>query len=64
MLALLARRLGRDRRWRLRLAVTPDRGVAAQAAVAARRRDRPQGSGDLGIRMRRALAPARRVRRC
>lgn len=56
MLALLLRRLGRDRRWRLRLAVTPDR---------ARRRRRlwppnlpvaPQGPGDLGERMRRALA--------
>ena len=56
MLALLLRRLGRDRRWRLRIAVTPDkacrqtrhwrRGVAAEG----------QGGGDLGIRMRRALA--------
>jgi len=56
MLALLLRRLGRDRRWRLRMAVTPDkvcrqarhwrRGVAAEG----------QGSGDLGIRMLRALA--------
>ena len=49
MLARSRRRLGRDRRWRLVLAVTPDR--------AARRLDaRPQGAGDLGIRMRRALA--------
>jgi rSAM/selenodomain-associated transferase 1 len=56
MLGLLARRLGRDRRWRLRLAVTPQR---------ARRRARlwprgvavgSQGGGDLGTRMRRALA--------
>ena len=56
MLGLLVRRLGRDRRWRLRLAVTPDH---------ARRRARlwprgvpiaPQGAGDLGQRMRRALA--------
>jgi len=56
MLALLLRRLARDRRWRLRLAVTPDtesgrarhwpRGVAVAG----------QGGGDLGIRMRRALA--------
>ena len=56
MLALLLRRLAGDRRWRLRLAVTPDtacrharhwrRGVAVTG----------QGGGDLGIRMRRALA--------
>lgn len=56
MLGLLLRRLGRDRRWRLRLAVAPDR---------ARRRARlwpqgipiaGQGGGDLGARMVRALA--------
>ncbi len=56
MLALLLRRLARDGRWQLRLAVTPDR---------ARRRARlwpkgvpiaAQGAGDLGTRMRRALA--------
>jgi len=56
MLGLLMRRLGHDRRWHLRLAVTPDR---------ARRRARlwpqgvaiaAQGEGDLGRRMRRALA--------
>ena len=56
MLALLLRRLAGDRRWRLRLALTPDtacrharhwrRGVAVTG----------QGGGDLGIRMRRALA--------
>ncbi|HLY45841.1 MAG TPA: DUF2064 domain-containing protein [Stellaceae bacterium] len=55
MLGLMYRRLGRDRRWRLRLAVTPDK---------ARRRPRlwppgvpvmAQGQGDLGRRMRRAL---------
>jgi len=55
MIALLLRRLAGDRRWRLRIAVTPDkarrharhwrRGVAVA----------DQGSGDLGIRMRRAL---------
>jgi glycosyltransferase A (GT-A) superfamily protein (DUF2064 family) len=56
MLGLLVRRLGHDRRWNLRLAVTPDR---------TRRRARlwprglpitAQGGGDLGQRMRRALA--------
>jgi rSAM/selenodomain-associated transferase 1 len=56
MLALLLRRLARDRRWRLRIAVTPNtarrharhwrRGVDVTG----------QGSGDLGVRMRRALA--------
>jgi len=55
MIALLLRRLAADRRWRLRIAVTPDkarrqarrwrRGVETEA----------QGGGDLGIRMRRAL---------
>jgi uncharacterized protein len=56
MLGLMLRRLGRDGRWRLRLAVTPDH---------ARHRTRlwphgipiaGQGAGDLGRRMRRALA--------
>jgi len=56
MLALLLRRLAADRRWRLRIAVTPDkarcdawhwrRGVDVTG----------QGGGDLGTRMRRALA--------
>jgi hypothetical protein len=56
MIGLLLRRLAGDRRWRLRIAVTPDtacrharrwrRGVAVTG----------QGGGDLGIRMRRALA--------
>jgi rSAM/selenodomain-associated transferase 1 len=56
MIALLLRRLATDRRWRLRIAVTPDK---------ARRHARHwrrgvdvagQGGGDLGVRMRRALA--------
>ena len=55
MLARLLRRLGRARRWRLRIAVAPDR---------ARHRKRlwphgvpvvAQGAGDLGERMHRAL---------
>jgi uncharacterized protein len=56
MLAVLLRRLGRDRRWQLRLAVTPDQARRRarlwphQAPVTA------QGDGDLGTRMRRALA--------
>jgi hypothetical protein len=53
MLARSLRQFGRDRRWRLRLAVTPDRAARRWpgnfAALA-------QGSGDLGARMRRVLA--------
>jgi rSAM/selenodomain-associated transferase 1 len=59
MIALLLRRLAKDRRWRLRIVVTPDktyrrarhwrRGIEAVG----------QGSGDLGIRMRRALETCR-----
>jgi len=59
MIALLLRRLAKDGRWRLRIVVTPDkthrrarhwrRGVEAVG----------QGSGDLGIRMRRALENCR-----
>lgn len=56
MVGLLCRRLARDRRWRLRLAVTPD-----DARFAARLWPRGvpiagQGGGDLGARMWRALA--------
>ena len=50
MLSQSLRRLGRDRRWTLRLAVTPDRDARR------RRGAMPQGAGDLGLRMRRALA--------
>jgi hypothetical protein len=58
MIARLLRRLARDRRWQLRIAVTPDR-----ACNAARRWRRgvavaPQGRGDLGARMRRVIATA------
>ena len=48
MIARLTRRLGRDRRWRLRLVATPDRARPREAW--------PQGRGDLGVRMHRALA--------
>jgi rSAM/selenodomain-associated transferase 1 len=56
MLALLLRRLAHDRRWRLRIAVTPD--IACRQARHWRRGVdvTGQGRGDLGIRMRRALA--------
>jgi rSAM/selenodomain-associated transferase 1 len=56
MLRLLFRRLGRDRRWRLRLAVAPDSACAAPRLWP---HDVPiagQGGGDLGARMQRALA--------
>jgi len=52
MLALLLRRLGHDRRWRLRLAITPDRARLPPCGVAVF----GQGGGDLGARMRRAIA--------
>jgi rSAM/selenodomain-associated transferase 1 len=53
MLARSLRRLGRDRRWTLLLAITPDHAVRnwpTGVNIA------PQGAGDLGRRMRRALA--------
>jgi uncharacterized protein len=50
MLARSLRRLGRDRRWHVRLAVTPDRAARNWPGAV------PQGRGDLGERMRRALA--------
>jgi rSAM/selenodomain-associated transferase 1 len=56
MLMRLLRQLGGDRRWRLRLAVTPDRAIRQarhwrHGVVAV-----GQGPGDLGMRMYRALA--------
>ncbi|MBV8508099.1 MAG: TIGR04282 family arsenosugar biosynthesis glycosyltransferase [Alphaproteobacteria bacterium] len=55
MIALLLRRLGKDRRWSLRIAVTPDN--ACRRAPHWRRRVEVvgQSAGDLGIRMRRVL---------
>src|SRR3954454_24310899 len=55
MLKLLAHRLGRDRRWILRLAVAPDRSVARKRLWPPGAAIRPQGARDLGVRMRRAL---------
>lgn len=49
MLADLRRRLGRDRRWRTWLALTPDRDGRARANAL------PQGKGDLGQRLRTLL---------
>ncbi|MDN3563756.1 TIGR04282 family arsenosugar biosynthesis glycosyltransferase [Paeniroseomonas aquatica] len=52
----LVRELGRDPRWRLELAVTPD-GARWPAGAPLR----PQGRGDLGQRMQRALGRHRRA---
>src|SRR5438105_5809000 len=56
MLARLLRRLGRDRRWRLRIVVTPDRARHHRRLWPGRIPVLGQGRGDLGTRMRRALA--------
>jgi hypothetical protein len=56
MLGRLGRRLGHDRRWRLRLAVTPDTARRARRLWPRGAAVGPQGGGDLGARMRRALA--------
>ena len=55
MLARLLRRLGRDRRWRLRIAVTPDRARYRQRVWPRGIPILRQGAGDLGERMQRAL---------
>lgn len=59
--AALIRRLGVDRRWQGRLAITPDRFAAGGVfwPVVPRRMAlarTPQGLGDLGVRMRYALS--------
>jgi rSAM/selenodomain-associated transferase 1 len=58
MIARLLRRLGRDRRWRLRIAVTPDRACREMRRWARTAEIVPQHGGDLGMRMWRALAAA------
>jgi rSAM/selenodomain-associated transferase 1 len=57
-LTALLRRVGRDRRWRTELAATPDRAAARWPR---RVPVRPQGRGDLGQRMQRALGRHRRA---
>jgi rSAM/selenodomain-associated transferase 1 len=54
MIALLLRRLA-DRRWRLRLAVTPDKARHRARHWHNQVETVGQGGGDLGMRMRRAL---------
>lgn len=56
MLGLLVRRLRHDRRWQLRLAVTPDRARSRTRLWPRGVPIAPQGAGDLGTRMRRAIA--------
>jgi rSAM/selenodomain-associated transferase 1 len=56
MLARLLRRLVRDRRWRPRIAVTPDRARHRRRLWPRGIRIAAQGRRDLGERMRRALA--------
>jgi glycosyltransferase A (GT-A) superfamily protein (DUF2064 family) len=59
MIALLLRRLAKDRRWRLRIAVTPDKACRRAHTWRAGVETVGQGQGDLGIRMRRALETCR-----
>jgi hypothetical protein len=58
MIARLLRRLAGDRRWHLRLAVTPDRACSAARDWRRGVEVVPQGGGDLGVRMRRVIAAA------
>ncbi len=58
MIARLLRRLAGDRRWRLRLAITPDRARRAACRWHRGIEVVPQGAGDLGVRMRRVMATA------
>ena len=55
-LARLTRRLGRERRWRTWLALTPDRWPGGGRLGPPRRPCLRQGRGDLGQRMARTLA--------
>ena len=56
MLARLLRRIGRDRRWRLRLALTSHHARYRRRLWPPRTPVITQGEGDLGGRMRRVLA--------
>jgi hypothetical protein len=55
MIALLLRRLAKDRRWHLRISVTPDKSYGHARHWRRGVEVVGQGAGDLGIRMRRAL---------
>jgi glycosyltransferase A (GT-A) superfamily protein (DUF2064 family) len=56
MLRVMTRRLSGNGRWALRLAVTPDRAVRRRHLWPRGVPVVPQGRGDLGVRMYRALA--------
>lgn len=56
VLAGLLRRLGRDPRWTLIVAAAPDRAATGRGWPPGAERRVPQGGGDLGRRMARALA--------
>jgi rSAM/selenodomain-associated transferase 1 len=60
-LAATLRRLGRDRRWRCLVALTPDHAARRWGPLAPGREPPrvPQGRGDLGARMARAMRPHR-----
>ncbi|MBX6375290.1 MAG: TIGR04282 family arsenosugar biosynthesis glycosyltransferase [Acetobacteraceae bacterium] len=60
-LAATLRRLGRDRRWRCLVALTPDHAAWRWGRLAPGREPPrvPQGRGDLGARMARATQPHR-----
>ncbi len=56
MIARLLRRLAQDKRWRLRIAVRPDKACSHARQWRRSIEAAGQGDGDLGVRMRRALA--------
>lgn len=56
VLAALLRRLGRDPRWTLTVAAAPNRAAQGPGWPTGAERRVPQGGGDLGQRMARALA--------
>ncbi len=60
MIALLLRRLAGDRRWEVRIAVTPDRACRHARHWRGAAKVSGQGDGDLGRRISRALAGAPR----
>jgi uncharacterized protein len=58
MIARLLRRLAGDTRWQLRIVITPDRACRETRGCLRGVEIVPQGGGDLGLRMQRAIAAA------